>query len=144
MARKFTMRYKTAAGYETLYPKTIAEQVITDNKNRFISDEEKAAISQKIRDTFPGSFSELDDIAMCGGNFNNAAAGWCSFGFPREFDGVPAIHIQPVNLEGFVLVNNVTPHGFQYQVRTPMTNSATTAAAVELSYIAVYDGGIDN
>lgn len=88
--------------------------------------------------------TELDDIAICCGNFSNAAAGWCSYTFPREFDGVPAVTIQPVSTEGFVLLNNVTPQGFQYQVRTPMANSTTTTAAVELSYIAVYDGGIDN
>lgn len=111
-------------------------------------------------------FSELDDIQICAGNFKNAAAGWCSFTFPREFDGVPAVNIQPINAEGIVQINNVTTRGFQYQVRVPataayftadaaaatsahtsrtlMTGFTTTTAAVDLSYIAVFDGDVDN
>ena len=43
MPTNFTMRQKTASGYETLYPKTVPEQIITNENNRFVTDAEKSA-----------------------------------------------------------------------------------------------------
>jgi hypothetical protein len=72
-------------------------------------------------------FSELDDIQICCGRIQNGGSGWNSFTFPREFDGVPTVSAQLVGAEGFILFNNITKTGFQYQVRVPGVNiSATT------------------
>lgn len=125
-----------------------------------------ALTAKMSNDAFNGQMTELDDIAICSGTFNNAAAGWCSFSFPREFDGVPTVSIQPVNTEGFVMLNHITPKGFQYQLRVPetsvyyvglansstpthggrtlMTGFTTTGEAVAISYIAVYDDNTNN
>ena len=122
-------------------------------------------------------FTELDDIQVCAGGIINGGSGWNSYTFPREFDGVPSISAQLVGTEGFILFNNITAKGFQYQVRIPGVNvsatagtyytalgtaanslhsaqtlvngvsgaftSATTASALEISYQAIYDGGVN-
>lgn len=47
--RNYTQKVRTASGYDTLYPKTTAEQVITDTNNRFVSDAEKSIWSSMGR-----------------------------------------------------------------------------------------------
>ena len=121
-------------------------------------------IANLVNETFYGDFSELDDIAVCAGKITNAAAGWCSHTFPREFYGVPSVTTQLMEENGYVMVNNVTSKGFQYQVRlvrsasfftataaaatathsaqTLVTPPQTTAVPLGISYVAAYDGGI--
>jgi len=89
-------------------------------------------------------FTELDDIQICCGIFNNAGAGWQAYTFPRAFDGMPAVTIQLVTVEGIVMVNNVTRTGFQYQVRIATSGASQTSGnAVQIAYQAIYDGGVD-
>lgn len=47
MAQKYTQKQKTANGYEELYPKTTAEQVVTDADRQFVSAAEKADYAGK-------------------------------------------------------------------------------------------------
>lgn len=47
MAQNYTQKQKTANGYEELYPKTVAGQVVTDAERQFVSAEEKADYAGK-------------------------------------------------------------------------------------------------
>ena len=47
MAQNYTQKQKTANGYEELYPKTTAEQVVTDADRQFVSAAEKADYAGK-------------------------------------------------------------------------------------------------
>ncbi|MCL2718097.1 MAG: hypothetical protein FWE14_04880 [Lachnospiraceae bacterium] len=43
--RNYTQKIRTASGYDTLYPKTTASQILTDSNNQFISAAEKNKIA---------------------------------------------------------------------------------------------------
>jgi hypothetical protein len=45
--RKFTMKNRNGSVWDELYPKTSADQVITDTSNRFVTDGDKIAWNGK-------------------------------------------------------------------------------------------------
>ena len=88
---------------------------------------------------------ELEDLAVQGGEFENAGEGWNTFTFPEPFDEVPLVLAQ---CEGYgVDVKGVTAERFLYMV-TQATSSATTKTlylSTRYNYVFTtkqnYDGG---
>lgn len=73
---------------------------------------------------------ELEDLAVQGGEFENAGEGWNTFTFPEPFDEVPLVLAQ---CEGYgVDVKGVTAERFLYMV-TQATSSAATTKTLYLS-----------
>lgn len=89
---------------------------------------------------------ELEDLAVQGGEFENAGEGWNTFTFPEPFDEVPLVLAQ---CEGYgVEVKGVTAERFLYMV-TQATSSSGSSRTLYLStrydYVFTtkqnYDGG---
>ena len=89
---------------------------------------------------------ELEDLAVQGGEFENAGEGWNTFEFPEPFDAPPLVLAQ---CEGYgVDVKGVTAERFLYMV-TQATSSSGSSRTLYLSnrydYVFAkkqsYDGG---
>lgn len=76
--RNYTKKIKTASGYDVMYPKTTAQQVITDATKRFTSDAEMDEKVQKSGDKINGSLEVTEQIKgkwIQQGNFVEAYLG---------------------------------------------------------------------
>ena len=106
---------------------------------------------------------ELQDTEMEVGTITNAGAGWNTYHFREAFEGVPQVTCQAENLDGVVLIKDITAEGFLYCLRvqasgsyyvggsdgtspshsatTLVSGTTTTAAEIKINYIAVEYGG---
>ena len=67
---------------------------------------------------------ELEDLAVQGGELENAGEGWNTFEFPEPFDEVPLVFAQ---CEGYgVDVKGVTAERFLYMVTQPTSSSGSS------------------
>lgn len=75
-----------------------------------------------------GGTGELEGLTLQGGRLTNAGAGWQRGRFPRAFEGVPVVLLQPAAFSGWAELRNVTREGFSYRLVKPYTRRAARGA----------------
>ncbi len=109
-----------------------------------------------------GDVADLEDTALEVGSFVNAGAGWNTYRFREAFDAPPQVVLSAEDFEGVVQIKSITADSFLYCLRALLSgtyytangsssssthlactllNSATTAAAIRINYLAVEYGG---
>jgi len=116
-------------------------------------------------------FTEMDDVVIDSGTYFNVGAGWQTIPFSREFMDIPKVTAQVNNpnalsssiLDVAISIANVTTKNFQCIIRVPatatyytatgvastsanvantlMSGFTTTAAAYQIAWKAIYNGG---
>lgn len=132
---------------------------VLDKDGRLTADQLGGAIGGES----DSGVGELQDTEMEVGTITNSGAGWNTFKFREAFEGIPQVVCQAENIDGVVLVKDITAEGFLYCLRTLQTGSyytgsatgtnpshsantlvsgtTTTADAIKINYVAIEYGG---